>query len=546
METAQRNPKSRSQTLQFGLRTRLWGGLSVLVALLGVACAAGWWAMGQSQTRAAETVETQQLAAHAETLQLMVQSTADFLATAIANEPTPEAKARRIAELVDGIRFYDNHSGYYFAYHVGTTVLTVPPKPALTGKNLGDTADADGKYFVRELEAQALAGGGFVRYTFPKPGVDEAQPKLSYATLVPGTQIWIGTGSYLDDIDAAVAQTHAQLHEAMAIQRQVLRLLPCATLLIAAVIALSLDRAINIAAPIRRVIAHLRQVSGTVQAASTELHAAGATLSERATQSAASLEEMAATVEEIETMAKTNTQDSTATASAAHQARQHAGTGRTSMDRLETVMREINATASETVGILKVIGEIAFQTNLLALNAAVEAARAGEAGRGFAVVADEVRSLAMRSAEAAENTSTFANQAQERSDNGLAVTREVIDAFNELDGLVEGVAHTAEKVKTASAEQTMAIAQVNVALSELSEATQTNAAKAQESADISAKLGQHGENLARDVISLATIVGSEEPTARGDSTGARPSHVPVTGEAFAAPTRQTTVEVGTF
>ncbi|MCG8702279.1 MAG: methyl-accepting chemotaxis protein, partial [Bacteroidales bacterium] len=102
---------------------------------------------------------------------------------------------------VDKIRFEDDSSGYFFVYE-NTTNVALPPKKELVGADLGNTADTNGVYFVRELKEQAERGGGFVEYVFHKPGKGTVD-KLGYAEMIPGTEIWIGTGVYIDNIDEA-------------------------------------------------------------------------------------------------------------------------------------------------------------------------------------------------------------------------------------------------------------------------------------------------------------------------------------------------------
>ena len=116
----------------------------------------------------------------------------------------------------------------------------------------------------------------------------------------------------------------------------------------------------------------------------------------------------------------------------AEQARSSADKGVESMGRMSSAINRIKSSSDSTAKIVKTIDEIAFQTNLLALNAAVEAARAGDAGKGFAVVAEEVRNLAMRSAEAAKNTANLIEDAVKNSENGVAINAEVLKNFQDI------------------------------------------------------------------------------------------------------------------
>ncbi|MBN1816656.1 MAG: hypothetical protein JW828_04805, partial [Sedimentisphaerales bacterium] len=171
--------------------------------------------------------------------------------------------------------------------------------------------------------------------------------------------------------------------------------------------------------------------------------------------------------------------------------------------------------SDETAKIIKVIDEIAFQTNLLALNAAVEAARAGEAGKGFAVVAEEVRNLAMRSAEAAKNTSEMIEGSVKNAKNGVDIAEEVGKALTEIVDKIGKTTDLVGEIAAASQEQAQGIDQVNTAVSQMDKITQQNAANAEESASAGAELNNLATGMQKIVDDLVAIVGS---SSRGQDT----------------------------
>ena len=169
-------------------------------------------------------------------------------------------------------------------------------------------------------------------------------------------------------------------------------------LLIGVLLTRSITRILN------RIAAALSESSQQMSVASQQVSEASQSLAEGATEQAAGLEETSSSLEEMSSMTGQNAKNAGQANELATQARTSADNGAQSMQRMRRAIGDIQNSAGETAKIIKVIDEIAFQTNLLALNAAVEAARAGEAGKGFAVVAEEVRNLAMRSAQAAKDT----------------------------------------------------------------------------------------------------------------------------------------------
>jgi methyl-accepting chemotaxis protein len=157
-----------------------------------------------------------------------------------------------------------------------------------------------------------------------------------------------------------------------------------------------------------------------------------------------------------------------------------------SMNKLTSSMREIAGASEETQKIVKTIDEISFQTNLLALNAAVEAARAGEAGAGFAVVAQEVRNLALRAAEAAKNSSTLMTDIVGKIRAGEQLVKTTNQEFFEIKTSSHKVVELMGGIAAASREQSQGIEQINTAILEMNTVTQRNAASAEELAAIMA------------------------------------------------------------
>lgn len=181
-------------------------------------------------------------------------------------------------------------------------------------------------------------------------------------------------------------------------------------------------------------------------------------------------------------------------------ARTTAYQGVQSMERLADAMERIRGSSDQTAKIIKTIDEIAFQTNLLALNAAVEAARAGEAGRGFAVVAEEVRALAMRSAEAAKTTSELIEGAVASARDGVGLSAEVATNLRDIATRADQVRGVVGEIASASQQQSRGIAQITTSVEQVNGVTQTAAANSEESASAS-------EELSSQAMVMKSLVG---------------------------------------
>ena len=185
-----------------------------------------------------------------------------------------------------------------------------------------------------------------------------------------------------------------------------------------------------------------------------------------------------------------------------------AGVGVEKMRSLSEAIDRIKQSSDNTAKIVKTIDEIAFQTNLLALNAAVEAARAGDAGKGFAVVAEEVRNLAMRSAEAAKQTAELIEQSVRNSDAGVAINHEVLSNLDEIDNQAVAVSTAMAEIVDASIQQREALTQVNTAVDQVNQVTQEAAATSEESAASAEELLAQSQQMLAMVSSFEITGGA--------------------------------------
>ncbi|EGV29875.1 methyl-accepting chemotaxis sensory transducer with Cache sensor [Thiorhodococcus drewsii AZ1] len=458
--------------------------------------------------------------------------------------------------------------GYIFAYSYDGTNQVLGPKPELEGKNLIDLRDKDGKPLIRSMIEQGQAGGGTYMYKWDKPSTHNLVDKLSYVAPLDKWQWIVGTGFYIDDIDATLAQIKKQVDQS--ITARLIKTTSLAALLIVLALAGSIWLSSRITRPLantssalleiadgdgdltRRLdeksadevgklssgfnhfVVKIHRIIQSVDTVTKRLTVAAEQMRDNADQAntaaqkqrqgtdqiAVAINQMTATVQDV-------ARNASEAAQAAESAETKVQEGISTVDGTISCIGELArlsddaadmartlSTESAHIGsVLDVIRGIAEQTNLLALNAAIEAARAGEQGRGFAVVADEVRTLASRTQQSTleiqdmtqrlqsgtSDTVEMMTRSADQTKQAVEVAERAGDSLRAISEAVGTITAMNTQIATAAEEQGAVAEEINRNVTHISDTADHSERAAKSSADTAHEVSQLGGDL-RDLV----------------------------------------------
>lgn len=377
---------------------------------------------------------------------------------------TREAAQQQALSAVRGLRY--DHDDYFWINDLTPVMIMHAANPKLDGKNLSAIRDPDGFAVFNEFVLLAKAkGAGIVNYRWPKPGADAPVEKTSYIQLFEPWGWIIGSGVYVDDVQA---EFNGQVWKASLIGLGIALMMALLVILIARSIVHPLQAAVNamgniasgesdltrtldthgrdevtqlsqhfnsFTAKLRQVVGQLQVCANALGQSSTELGTNASQAHDRSQQQSQQMELVATAINEVTYGVQDVAKNAEHAASEMRDAQAQAQQGQVNIDGSLQQIDQLSSTISQAVevirtlssestqigGVLEVIRSIADQTNLLALNAAIEAARAGEQGRGFAVVADEVRLLAQRTQKSTAEIQVMIERLQGHSEAAVKV-----------------------------------------------------------------------------------------------------------------------------